>query len=111
MNKFEKFNKYEKIFFRIHLAIFALGLFLLSLVYLAQNAIETVGITLTLYYVIILNFFISIVRLIKYLIVFRNSEDNVTIRRTVSIIFTSPIALGIYFIITLVMSLSLVSCS
>jgi|LGOV01.1.fsa_nt_gb hypothetical protein len=116
MNKFEKFNKYEKILFRIHMSVFAFGLFLLSLVFLAQNAIESIartflGVTYTLLYVVLISFAVSVVRLIKYLIVFRKSQDMVSIRRSVAVMFTSPIALGVYFIITLAMSLSLVSCS
>jgi len=116
MNKFEKFNKFEIIFFRIHMAIFAFGLFLLSLVFLAQNALESIAriflsVSYSLLYVVMIGFIISIVRLFKYLIIFRNSEEMVTIRRTVVVMLTSPIALGVYFIITLAMSLSLASCN
>lgn len=116
MNKFEKFNKFEKIFFKIHTVIFAFGLIMLSLVFLAQNALESIartflGVSTILLYIVGINFSVSIVRLLKYLIVFRKSQEMVTIKRTVAVMFTSPISFGIYFIITLAMSLSLTSCS
>jgi len=116
MDKYDKFNKFEKIFFRIHTVSFIIGLFLLSLLYFAQDTFESIARTFlvvaySFFYVVFANFIISIVRLFKYLFSFRKSQDMVTIKRTVAIMFTSPISLGIYLIIMLAMSLSLSSCS
>lgn len=116
MNKIEKFNKFEKIFFKIHLIVFAIGLFLLSLLVFAENALESIAqaflmVAYLLFYVVIADFIISVVRILKYLIVLRKSDSVVTIRNSVAIMFTSPIALGIYLIVMLAMSISLSSCS
>ncbi len=116
MNKVDKFNKFEKIFLRIHLSILGFGMALLLMSFVAMDSVEAIArsiwaIVYSLLYVVMILFIISVVRLIKYLIVFRKSAVAPTIRRTLIIILTSPISLGIYFILTLVISLSLASCS
>lgn len=116
MEKIDKFNKYETIFIKIHLITLGLGMFLLMLAFLAVDSIESIartflGVVYVLLYVVIINFFIALIRLFKYLIVFRKSDKLPTIKRTIIIILTSPISLGIYFILTLIMSLSLASCT
>ena len=116
MKKENRFIKFELIFFRIYLFIVAFGLFLLMLLYAAQNSIESVArsfvaVVYTMLYVTIALFVISIVRVIKYLLVFRKRDEYITIKRSVTIMLTSPIAFAIYLILTLAMSLSLASCS
>ena len=115
-DKVKKFNKYEFLFFRIHLAISGFGVFLFMMMFVVQDAIVSLAqlflaVVYTLFYVVILNFFISIVRLIKYLFAFKDGAEKPTIKRTVIVMLTSPIALALYFIMTLAMSLSLASCS
>ncbi|AIO19162.1 hypothetical protein KQ51_01285 [Candidatus Izimaplasma bacterium HR1] len=115
-DKVKKFNKFETIFFRIHLFVFGFGAFLLMLMFLAQNAIESIARTFLVFayfmmYVVIINFIISLVRLLKYLFAFKDIEESPSIKRTLAIILTSPISLAIFFIVTLTLSLSLASCS
>ena len=114
--KIKKFNKFELIFFRIHLVVVGVVVFLLTIMFLIQSAIDSlsniflVG-AYMLFYVVIFNFLISVIRLLKYLFTFKDEKSKPSIKRTISIILTSPIALALYFIITIVMSLSLASCS
>jgi hypothetical protein len=116
MSKENKFMKYEIIYFRVYLFIVAFGLFMLSLVYAAQNSIEEVArgflsVVYTFLIVTIIQFIISIIRIIKYLIRFKSQDEVVQIWRSVTIMLTSPVAFAIYLILTLAMSLSLASCS
>lgn len=116
MNKIDKFNKYEKILFKIHITILIFGGFLLVLLFLAEDIFKSVAssfitVVYSLLYITIINFIVSFVRLIKYLTVFHKNQSLISIRRTIAIILTSPISFGIFFIITLAMSLSLASCS
>lgn len=116
MNKVDKFNKFEVIFFRIHLSISGFGLLVLGIAFAAMNSVESVarsliGVVYTLLWVVIVNFIIGVIRLLKYFISFRKETETPTIWRTLVIIVTSPITLGIFFILTLIMSLSLASCT
>ena len=116
MDKEYKFMKFETIFIRIHLFMIGFGLFLLSLLFAAQNSIESIarvflGVVNTMLFLTITLFIISIIRVIKYFVKFRKSEGLVNIKRSVCIMLTSPLSFAIYLILTLAMSLSLASCS
>ena len=115
-DKVKKFNKFENIFFKIHIGLFLFGLFLLSLLYLAQNALETISqiflsFVVTGLYAIILNFFIGLIRLLKYLFGFKDTTEVPSIKRTIILLLSSPIVVALYFIMVFVMSLSMASCS
>lgn len=115
MNKIDKFNKFEKIFLKIHLILLGLGVALLGMSFAFVDTIEELarsiwGIVYALLYVVFFLFAISVVRLIKYLIYFRKSEVIPSIKRTLIIILTSPISLGLYVILVFIMSLSMASC-
>lgn len=115
--KVEKFNKFERIFMNIHLGILGVGVFLLTVAFIVVDSIESIarvflGVVFGLFYIIIFNFIIALFRLFKYLFLFQKEEEVLpTIKRTIIIILTSPISLAIYFILTLIMSLSLATCS
>ncbi len=113
--KIKKFNKFEKIFFRIHLVVSGIGLFVLGSMYLLLNSIEEIAksalnVILFGFYVIIINFFISVIRILKAVFGFRDIEERPSIKRSLGIMLTSPIAFGVYLIIILAMSLSMASC-
>ena len=112
--KTEKFNRYEKIFFRLELVVISLGV---SLLLLFRAFVELIGnmadffmsVFLLGWIFIILNFFISIIRVLKYLLVMRKVEGDKTIWRSVLTIIISPLAFILYYILIFVIVLA--SCS
>lgn len=116
MDKVNRFNRFEKLFLRIHLSILGFGLLLLGVAFATLDSVDSIAKTFVhvvygLLYVVMIQFVISIVRLFKYLFGFKNVEEKPTIRRTIIIILTSPISLGVFFFLTFVMSLSLATCT
>jgi len=115
-DKQQKFNRYEYLIFRIHMSILGFGFVLLGLMFVFNSYIKEIAnvvssIVVVLFFSTFVSFFIAIGRIIRYLRHYKNVEGMVGIKRTVSVLLTSPISFGIYFIIMLGVSLALSSCT
>lgn len=112
--KVERFERFEKIFFRIELAILATGIFFLVLF---QVAIDSLAFLVDLWMSLFLlglaatvaNFFIAIVRTVKYLFNIRKLSDSPTIWRTALVLILSPLSFMLMYLLIFIAALS--SCS
>jgi|LGVE01.1.fsa_nt_gb hypothetical protein len=117
MNKeTERFNYFEKLLFRIHLGLIGSGFILFGLLYLLIDIIEQIGdifvsIIVTALAAILISFFTSVIRIIRYFLKFKGQEGNIGIRRSIITMLTSPIAFIIYYIMLFILMLSMASCS
>ena len=112
--KLEKFNRYEKLFFRIELGVIAAGigfyiLFLAFIEGLGGLADLFISIFLLGWIIIILNFFIAIIRMFKYGISIRKEEGPKSIWRSFLTIILSTPAFVLYYILIFVSAIS--SCA
>ncbi len=113
--KAERFMFYEKFFFRINLFLMTAGI--LSFVIMQTLINELVNfadiflnIVVGLMYATITIFLLTFVRLIKYLVIF-SKNSAVTIKRTIVILLSSPLYFAVYFLVSIVLSLSMASCT
>lgn len=105
--KIEKFNKFEKIFFRIELGILGVGIFLFTLFSIAIEALGGIAdilITVILFswLAIIVNFIISLVRIFKYLFNVEKFKEETSIWRSVITLFLSPALFGFFYILIII---------
>lgn len=105
--KIEKFNKFEKIFFRIELSILGVGIFLFTLFSIAIEALGGIAdilITVILFswLAIIVNFIISLVRIFKYLFNVEKFKEETSIWRSVITLFLSPALFGFFYILIII---------
>ena len=112
-NKPSKFARYEKIFFRINLSMFGLSVFLYLLyLWFIENLGPFVDYIMTVIFIasitIIVIFFISVIRILKFIVKHR-SEENSSIWRSVLNIFLSPLSLIIFYILIFVTAIT--SCT
>jgi len=111
MDKVSKFMKFEKIFFRIELILIGIGLFfyaifLMFLEGLASLADTWIQIFMLGWLLIIVNFAITIIRVLKYLISVRKLEGPKSIWRSMVVLLLSPIAFILYYILIFVAAIS-----
>lgn len=116
MNRAERFEQVEKILFRIHFGILFFGIGLLSYILIFVDSIKHVAegflyLVLTLFYSAIASFIVSIIRLIRYFTVIKKTGEGKGVKRSASMLFTSPITFLVYLILILAMSLSMASCT
>ena len=103
MSKDTKFNRFEKIFFRINVATFGISV-LIYLLYswmieqLGAIADQIMAVNLLSIFVVIAIFGISVIRIIKYIVKHR-SEEGSSIWRSVINLFLSPLSLIIFYIL------------
>lgn len=114
--KVTTFNYYEKLIFRVHMIIFGLGFVLFGLMYVLNDSLRDMAnllstVVVALYMSTVVSFVVAIVRIIRYLKYFKGKDGIVGIKRTVTVLLTSPISFFVYFIIMLVMSFALSSCT
>ena len=114
VKKVEKFNFYEKLYFRVTLAIlgiavslFIVALFSFQLFTLIPKAL--INLTVTVLVISGLNFFLAVIRIIKYLINIAKLENNIGILRSAITLIISPISFIILYILLIIMAFS--SCS
>lgn len=112
----QKFMKWERLYFKIYLGIVGFGIVLLLVMFAFQDYIEALSQVIAEFVVVLLiaivvYFFLSLIRILKYVISIRKSSDETTIWRSVTTFFTSPIATVLYYVIIFVMLLSTASCT
>lgn len=112
-NQLNRFMMFEKLFFRIILSIFTLGvaiyfIFMAFLDKLGETAEMFITGFFLIWILIIAIFFISIGRILRFIITFKTAE-GVTIWRSVLSLFLSPVAFVLYYILIFVASIS--SCT
>jgi len=116
MKNDNKFNYYEKLLFKIHLGIVGFGMIMFILLMVFIDSLENVaneiaGFMYTIMFVEVIGFFVSIIRILKYLFSTAELKESRSIWRSVIIMLTSPIASGLYFLVMFVMLLSTASCT
>ena len=109
-----RFNYFEKILLRISLSLLGVGLFLFLMMFIFIDSIsdslsDFANIVVVLLLSSFLTFFISIFRILKYVLVVAKRKDESTIKRSIISFFTSPLAIFIYYIMLIVISFS--SCT
>lgn len=109
--KLQKFNRFEKIFFRIEIALILVGiffyvLFLSFLEGLGHLADTWISIFMFAWVVIIVNFAIAIIRILRYIFVIRHIEGKKTIWRSALTLLLSPPAFILYYILIFVAAIS-----
>lgn len=114
--KQNRFNRFEKLLFRIHMGILSFGFILFAMLYVLNEYIREFAVILANVVVLLLtstvvSFFIAIGRIVRYLRHFKHTEGMLGIKRTVIMLLTSPISFIVYFVIMLVLSLSMASCT
>ena len=112
-NQTSKFERYEKLFFRINLSMFGLSVFLYFLYlwfieHLGPFVDHIMTVIIFASIAIIVIFFISIIRILKFIMKHR-SEENSSIWRSVINIFLSPLSLIIFYILMFVTAMA--SCT
>lgn len=112
-DKIVKFNKFEKLFFRINLGIFGLSIFIYFLyLWLIEQLGPITDLIMSVIFVgmisTVIIFFISVIRIIKYVVTHRSGETS-TIWRSILNIFLSPLSLIIFYILVFITALS--SCT
>lgn len=115
MEKENKFMFFEKLFFRINMSLVGLSIVLVLVMFAFLDRVDYISDIIFNFITIFLlgslaNFFISVGRIIKYLIKYREYED-ISIKRSVINLVTSPIAVALYWFILIIMALSMASCS
>ena len=104
----EKFMRFEHIFFRVQLSLLGAGFFILGAFYFVIDKVKDVNnlIAFVIYAGLlypVLHFFISIVRIIKYLRVIRHDEGPSSIWRSALSFLFSPLTFAIFYIILIVL--------
>ena len=112
----ERFNYFEKIFFRINMINLGGSAFIaIIMYYLLENVDETGqlfgGFTAVMMVFSFILFVISFIRILKYIFKYRKLDNVLFIWRSIVGFFTSPVAFLIYFILMFVMALSMASCT
>lgn len=115
-DEFTKFNYFEKLFFRIQLGLIGLGFITLGILFASIEILQSVAdliifLILTMMSLVALNFIISVARIIKYLRRYTDNDNVIGIKRSVTIMLTSPIAFVLYYLILIILALSMASCS
>ncbi len=105
--KVEKFMRFERFFFRVQLLILGSGFFILGFFYFVIDKVKDVDdlIVFVLFVGLlypVLHFFISVVRVLKYILVIRHEEGHSTIWRSALSFLFSPLTFGIFYIILIV---------
>lgn len=100
----EKFNKFEKIFFKIELVIVFMGigffaLFSAFIEKLGGFADLFISIFLLSLMVVVLNFVFAFTRIIKFLVFIRKEEGPKTIWRSFLTLLLSPLAFILYYML------------
>ena len=111
LEKVYRFNKFEKIFFRIDIVIIGVAIFFLVLFDIALESLAGLVDVLMLIFLSglvgsVVSFFISIIRILKYLFNIRKIQEASSIWRSILIIFLSPIAFILYYLLIFVVVLS-----
>lgn len=110
-----RFNKWEIWLFRMHLGMIGLAVALFGIIQVFNDQLraiaEALGAFVTLlFFVAAIYIPLTIIRLIRYLVVFKGKEGVIGIKRTVITLFTGPISALAYYILFFVMALALSSC-
>lgn len=111
IQKVEKFNRFEKLLFKFTLGILgiAISFFIITLIVVTQiYSIPKLLIDLTtsILMVAIANFFLSVIRIFKYIIKISKLENNIGIMRSVISLLISPISVAILLVLIIMMSSS-----
>ena len=111
LEKVYRFNRFEKIFFRIDIVIIGVAIFFLVLFDIALESLAGLVDVLMLIFLSglvgsVVSFFISIIRILKYLFNIRKIQEASSIWRSILIIFLSPIAFILYYLLIFVVVLS-----
>ena len=109
--KVEKFTKWEKIFFRFELFLIFGGFtsFMILNIYidkLAGLAEEWISMLIYGLIAIIINMFISLLRILKYVFSISRKEGKKTIWRSVLTLFLSPPSIVFYYILIFVSTIA-----
>lgn len=110
-DRVNKFNRWEKIFFRIELAVIFIGLFFyilfLSFIEDLAGLAETwIQIFMLGWVVIIVNFAIAVIRILKYIFSIRKEEGKTSLWRSTLTIILSPPAFILYYVLIFVATIS-----
>lgn len=108
------FNYYEKLFLRITLILIGIGFTLIGLLLLLADYIDTIASGITGLVVILLFssygvFFLSIIRIVKYVFSVKKRNAGSTIKQSIITLLISPIAILVYYAIIFILSIS--SCT
>ncbi len=114
IEKVEKFNYFEKLYFRITLGLIGLALLLFIFTMFVATKFDSIpklliDFTVVLLFVPAVNFFISIVRVFKYILSISRLDNNIGIVRSAFALLINPISFGILYILIIIMALS--SCT
>lgn len=111
MDRVEKFNKFEKIFFRIEIVILIIGILFLTLFKGLTDQIGAIADTwITVFFagwfLIVANFFTTVVRIFIYLFNIRKLEGKKSIWRSILVLLLSPIAFMLYYLLIFITAIS-----
>ena len=114
IKKVERFNYFEKLFFKVTLGILGLSIFLFFFMLATVEYFSSFGRALFDFTGIVLfatmaNFVLSLVRLFKYAFSIGKLENNIGITRTIISLFLSPVAFIILYILVIIMAFA--SCT
>jgi len=111
-----RFQRTERILFRIYLSLAAWSGVMLAMLYLFSDwiaaAAEILSQTVLLLTTVVVGLFVtSIVRIILFIAKLRHLIEPPRIWRSVVTFFTAPVVATIYYVILLVLLLSMASCT
>lgn len=114
IQKVERFNYFERLFFKITLGILgsAIFLFIFTLATVSQFSVFSkilINITVVLLFMSIINLILTIGRIFKFAFKISKLENNIGILRSASSLLFSPLAFVILYILIIVMALA--SCT
>ena len=112
----KRFNYFEKLIFRIYLGIVGMAFVLMSLLFTSIETLQAASDLISAFFAaammtLIVGFVTSIIRIFKYFRNYRDDEDVIGVKRSVSILLSSPIVLAVYMFMLLMLGLSMASCS
>lgn len=114
IQKVERFNYFEKLFFKITLGILgsAIFLFIFTMATVSQFPVFSkvlINVTVVILFLSAINLILAIGRILKFAIKISKFENNIGILRTASSLLLSPLAFVILYILIIVMALA--SCT
>jgi hypothetical protein len=115
-DKVERFNRFELYIYKGYITLFGFGATVLLLMLLFEDLIINIFNHITAIFVvgvyyIIINFFVTLIHVSRYLFVFKDQDEVTGIKRSLIVLISSPITFGIYLTLSFALALSMASCS